>query len=650
MACPALPRCLERGVPYEPLFWVIYGALMAWWILDRFAGNLWPRDNFSIGAGSAGKDFAAHSPPWTLLEGPWTVQFYDAWARISGRYSILALNVLFLTRMPSLYRFLQESTTLNRFVDFSRCIHANERIHRINGWVLLAAILLHVYSILLPSLLNGYSAEVVTGSFEWPLSERKPKHFQHVNVEQTHVMLQADDVYRIVLMTLLLAVLLPLSIRWMHNGSYHVGVVAHSFIGIMFFIDMVRRHTHPHSWLLNTPFFVFWIGDRLVSRYWRCASSEITACTERLASGMRRIMISEDYMCLCWNSADTEARPVACEYFFRIQASGWLERAHPFECVVNRCGVALPGTSEIFTNCVVVKVYRNHRALPLGSRDRKPHTARLCDLDERHDGDGTPAMSTVHRWGPFPGAISNELSRDLHEGLTGKRTLVVIAGGSGIAVILDTLQLICLPGPLHQPDTHVLLIYSTRDAKLYDWAMAYAGDLLQKAPEQNRRRLSMGRVDVEDTDATAAAAASLDLEGTPKAEAKRRREKKRRRTVFAPIFTGDGSDICMDLSSRAVHTYQGRQQLVDVIPCDSKVYAVGGGGLLAAVQSACADNACELVTGSQHNSSTATPLRRAAVSKVEPKAEGHRDGQTSHDFDVVHVFTSDHCEEGSVPE
>ena len=82
-------------------------------IIDRFSTQLWPRQSFNTGNLTFGGD------PFALLPGPWTVQFYDIFARITGRYSMHALNALIFTMMHSLHFFMESTWIGKNLVDFS---------------------------------------------------------------------------------------------------------------------------------------------------------------------------------------------------------------------------------------------------------------------------------------------------------------------------------------------------------------------------------------------------------------------------------------------------------------------------------------------------------------------------------------------------
>lgn len=79
--------------------------------------------------------------------------------------------------------------------------------------------------------------------------------------------LQADDVFRLVEMTLFLAILMPISVR-LFASRWHAATKLHRLINLVYFVDIVRRHSHPHSWILNTPVFVIYLLDAYVFRRW----------------------------------------------------------------------------------------------------------------------------------------------------------------------------------------------------------------------------------------------------------------------------------------------------------------------------------------------------------------------------------------------
>ena len=57
----------------------------------------------------------------------------------------------------------------------------------------------------------------------------------------------------------------------------------------MYFIDIARRHTHPHVWIFNTPFLVAWIVDYIYGSYYKY---------ERVCAEI--IDLGPEYMLITW--------------------------------------------------------------------------------------------------------------------------------------------------------------------------------------------------------------------------------------------------------------------------------------------------------------------------------------------------------------
>ena len=442
-------------ISYEVLSWLLWGAFTIWWIVDRFTTQISPRQGFSIG----GKVVAGDPTP--IAVGPWTVKFYDVFARVSGRFLTPATNVLLVTRMHGLMHYLRESRCFTRLVDMSDCDNANDRMHIWWGWLVCVCTLVHVWSIFGPPMFHGYSVEVKSGTWEWPASERKPSGFKDVSAANEHVMLQVDDVWRLVEMTALLGVLVPYSYRWL-SSRYHLGIVVHNFISAMYVVDIIRRHTHPHNWFMNTPVFFLWLFDRAVlGNWWRRTQPQLTC-----------MPLSDDYMLLAWNQART-SHTVGPRFFFRLLDSSWLERAHVVTGFERRLPnftlPDVPATSigHHFTSAAIVRVYHERRCPVLGSKDKISHTHRILEnLAEPH---------RLHVWGPFV----DDIGQQVHEGLKGSRELCLVASGSAVCYLLDALQQKVLQGGAGAP---VTCLYTCRDAELFAFVVKMVEKILGELP------------------------------------------------------------------------------------------------------------------------------------------------------------------------
>ena len=153
----------------QRFFWIVFVPITAWWIIDRFDGNKWPRDWFQthmpfklsiIGEDKYGGDF--YPAAWQLKDGPFWVKFYDGCARASGRFTILSLNGLMYIFMHNLHFWFMECGWLSRLVDFTDET-ARLRIHTILGWSTVVSTLVHIWSILFPCVFHGYGVKVRIG-------------------------------------------------------------------------------------------------------------------------------------------------------------------------------------------------------------------------------------------------------------------------------------------------------------------------------------------------------------------------------------------------------------------------------------------------------------------------------------------------------
>jgi len=460
------PRRLTPWISYELFMWTWFLTLTILAIVDRFTWNVWPRQMYSIGAGSAGSDRLEGFKP-----GPWSVKVYDCMARISGRYSILAYNFLLITRLESLEWFLTTRIVSKYILDTKNIVNANLRMHAWSGVALCALTLLHIWTILLPCVTHGYGAVVVPGKFEWPLSERTPVKCSvedvpgcwpgDANIENKTMGLQVDDVWRLVEMTVLLCILMPISIRWLAT-RWHAGIQIHRFINVAYFVDIVRRHSHPHSWILNTPIFCIYLLDKLVwaKFFHRNNNPEV-----------KKVKLGNDFMVLYWKSPFGITDTVGPDYALRLHNSSILEDKHVFTCFENRSEGSGGEDEDGFdwTVGVVIRVFRRPRWPQTGRRDVHSHTQRMYDEE--------PNLLIT---GPRQG----EMSEFIKLGLIAKdsKPLVLVGAGSAINFILDSLHWCCKNTP---GNNNVSIVYTTRDLHLFEWSKKAVSTLLVLCESKN---------------------------------------------------------------------------------------------------------------------------------------------------------------------
>lgn len=519
-------------IPYEVLVWIIFSIVAILAVLDRLTTNLWPRQSFTIGKGFAGKDKIDG-----LLDGPWSVKVYDILARVSGRYSIVALNLLLFTRMKTFNFWISETWIAKTVVDFSDSVEGNLRLHKWNGITLVVMTLLHVWSILFPCIFNGWRSQVLSGTFEWILSERKPPGFKDANALTQTMSLQVDDVFRLVEMTLFLAILMPISIRWMAT-RWHIGIHLHGFIAIVYFIDIVRRHTHPHSWVLNTPFFVAWIIDQIVGYFWRMERPE-----------MHRMQLGTDYLILFWKQRTT-LHSVGPKFFLRLKDSSLLERAHVFTGMENRKQLDIFDRKD-WSSCLLIRVYHSKRKPALGKKDKISHTHRVATVRDMK----------IRTWGPFLGGMSDQVRYALRE----KRNITLVAGGSGACYLFDAMQ-------LHEGEQLLTVLYTVRDEILFSWVCDVMAKILDTS-ENIRVIVALTSGKEEGSRAKALVA-----------------EKRVELSSRIACSASDSDDVCL----RAQH---GRIKFTAEIEEENVVFCQGSASLQALAKQVAKGNNCKFVCG-----------------------------------------------------
>ena len=345
-------------------------------------------------------------------------------------------------------------------------------------------------------------------------------------------------------MTLLLAVLLPLSLRWLAR-HWHAGIHLHGFVFLIYFVEVVRRHSHPHAWVFNLPVGVFLVADRVAGVFWRRFSADYT-----------RVTLSPDYLLLLWRHPRA-VDAVGAQVYARLQASSAAERRHPLIAFENRVGLSsVAGRRGGWTHGAVVRVYRRRRRPALGARDRISHTARLADGDDR-----APPPLTL--WGPFQGSMSElALRRMARPG-----DVALVGGGSAVSFLIDALQFSTLPGC----ECTLSVLFSTRDAALLQWAVAVFAEI------QGRRGGKRRRSAPQRTKALVVAAL----------------------TSTGPMGLHECPALLPSAERPGVMAQAGRIRLKLALPDAGTVFVQGGAAIREAVDLACIVRGCTLHTNAR---------------------------------------------------
>ena len=572
---------------YEAAMWIIHLVLLVLSCVDRFVWNVWPRQNtFKIGSGFAGKDKTDG-----LLDGPWSVKLYDILARVSGRFSILALNLLLFVRLRTVESWLSTSWINDHVVDCSNIVNANLRLHVWNGVAMVILMLLHVWSILFPCIFHGFGAQVLAGTFEWPLSERKPPGFKDANSTAQMMSLQVDDVFRVAEITVIFGFLAPLSYFWFWR-KWHIAIHVHRVMAAIFCIDIVRRHTHPHSILLNIPVFVLWILDKLVFSYWEYSS----------VSQFHRILLGEDYMVLLWKSDGPLSKTLGPNFYLKLKNSSLTENAHAFTAFQNRRMAHLKDVQGDWNTGTVIRVYRKKRKYPLSKQDGASHTGRMADADK--------TTAVLEAYGPYTGEMSELIKHGQNKthpnccgarsflpcGSSGSNTcqrclttisrvfqgdgpVVLIGTGSGINYLLDAIQFHFTEG--HQ----LILLWSTGDNFLFSWVRKLVNQVVSR--EDTHLRVVLANTDKY----------SMIRQAWSEANQLNAVSESRDRNTRGPeeLYNSENDHPGI------VRYISGRIPFEEEIPRGSQVFFQGSRVVREAVEAACRRNQCTVYCGRGSN-------------------------------------------------
>lgn len=260
-------------------------------------------------------------------------------------------------------------------------------------------------------------------------------------------------------MTLFFVILFPWSLRLLRR-DYRVGIHLHRWVFILYFIDIARRHSHPHNWVLNVPAFFLWAADVVFGSWWRV--HEYAA---------RRQRVSSEHVICMWSS-DMSLDTSGPLFLLRSKSHKCCEPRHPMRCFQNRGLATIPPDSicdptwdgqvyffrdRLFvknrdrvkaashrdelewTACAVVRVYAR----------RLSHTRQMMSTDE--------VLSIA---GPFADSESVDMYRQLQE----VDQVVVVGGGSGLAFLVDALQNHVAHGACS-----ALFVFVSHDVGLIQW-------------------------------------------------------------------------------------------------------------------------------------------------------------------------------------
>lgn len=260
----------------------------------------------------------------------------------------------------------------------------------------------------------------------------------------------------------------------------------HQSIFFMYFFDIWRRHSHPHSWFLNTPCFFLWLIDLFIGRCWRYHRADL-----------QRFKLSEDYSIVYWRSGK-QVEAVGPLVYLKWPGQSLWHRAHAFTSFSNRRCLSLPpkGISNTRWTGHVVRLEETS-AQTTQPAEEQPELddamERACEqwdtcvVMRTFSGSGSTTARIrdwpddeplkLDAWGGFH---ENELHRILR---FGNKSLTLVAGGSGMGYLLDALLQL---GDYHAP---LLLVFNTRDVPLLQYFCWMVEEIVKSFGGKDAREL-----------------------------------------------------------------------------------------------------------------------------------------------------------------
>ena len=307
----------NNKITWEVFFWWtwVIGTLI--WTVDRLAWNCWPRESFGEGFGSD------KSPLTTELT---STTIYNVLIRATGRLCTCTLSGLLVTSFREVFTFLQrlqDKRVLN-FINFYGWAESNYRSHVILGKFIGVLTIVHVVVIFLPVVLSGWSHVIYRrGPTTLPLSETKTcPDFDY----QLHVIcLSTDDIIRFVLTLIVFLLIFPMSqSKLISNSNYNTSRFLHLFGSLWYCIDITRKKTHPHTWIINIPIIVLLLIDRIFS-WWLSKQTRATI-----------LQLDHDYLILELNDFNVDTETVAPTINLSLTELGKADYSHRLT-VVSQC-------------------------------------------------------------------------------------------------------------------------------------------------------------------------------------------------------------------------------------------------------------------------------------------------------------------------
>eukprot|EP01084_Bolivina_argentea_P268749 456573_1 len=375
-------------IDYEVFQWifVIFFTLIA--VIDRFTLNMWPLWVDS---------------PGPLIPGNFSVSCFSLIAWISSRVLLVSSSYIFLFQCHVFWNWFVEIKCVNKYIKINDIRQTNAKLHYHIGWLFVGIpVVLHVWVILFAACFPQNDI-FIYNSWSRPSNEQTGKTISFY--KDNLLSLGLNDVYRIASTSLTFFILIPYSVITIcrnHNWSFAQWI--HLFGATIYTIDLLRMYSHPHCWVFNIPFILWWILDRLygIFYYRRC-----------VANVVKKTVLDEQYIILYLRIPEKFhlKHTIGDIFYFNTLSCGW-DRAHPFTVfqnhkrknkMIHSSEQLLPGwrghkfsiynpnnedddVSEYIMSRAST-VYNDHVAIPLSTYNRKMSASytSLISIDEKKE-------------------------------------------------------------------------------------------------------------------------------------------------------------------------------------------------------------------------------------------------------------------------
>eukprot|EP01083_Nonionella_stella_P067134 177316_1 len=301
----SIPPPKDKRFNYQTFHWIfiVFFTLVA--VIDRFTINLWPLWVDS---------------PGPTIPGNTGVSVFALIAWISSRMMLVSSSYIFLFQCRVFWNWFCEQKMPNKYLVIEGIHQTNINIHYHVGWALVGVpVVLHVWAIVFAAAFPQNDVKLYDA---W----MRPK-----NPDGTSIPFYADnllslginDVYRIVSTSVTFFILIPYSIIAIcRNRNWSRAQWIHFTGAMIYTVDLIRMKSHPHCWVFNLPFIMWWMADRTYGIFW------YRRCVAKLVN---RVDLDGKYAILYLSVPPQihSLRTIGDVLYVNFLAPKW-DRAHPF--------------------------------------------------------------------------------------------------------------------------------------------------------------------------------------------------------------------------------------------------------------------------------------------------------------------------------